>query len=585
MSNLAIRSLITGINEASSDAGRHPGWPNEKVAAAAIEQIAEEWSGPQTVDGRLPKEAALEIEARLVEAAKNLQKMGHSPQGRTKTASVEDLKTRAGAASTFWIDRMLKQAGAGSLTEAGPNTLIDAAGTDAMAALELSQRPIGYAEQPQGADTTLPAPGVTGPKEVADPARPEISPMISNSLTDQSAKAASDRLYQGLKQAGVEDRIAKAAAAGFVTPVFAALTDAHVKAAMATLKEEDQKALYKVASMGEAPQNGVLGFLADRLIKIATDEQIAKQAPAVSQAARAYAKTASANYSAYKAEQAATKLAAAALGKKVASDEDTELGDGDPNAGGGPEAAPADMPPPSDDEQLALLQAIWEKLKALAPEDEESQAAVAGLMDHPKGQEVLAHVANTAKTAADASTMLRKVFADNREALTKCASADTIKLVKTEFAKTASARRAPATMASKLKLAGAGSLTSHGPNTVSDAAKTDELASLENKQRPAGYADAAQGKAPVNAPPTPETVVPAPRDGVPQVSADNVVAREDKKAEDASYMVAFSKVAADYGSTLPVGWTESQKVAALQQILATPPSGRDARLRELIAVR
>lgn len=586
MSNLAIRSLITGINEASSDAGRHPGWPNEKVAAAAIEQIATEWSGPQTLTGLLPKEAALEIEARLVEAANNLQKMGHAPQGRTKTASAEDLKTRAGAASNFWIDRMLKQAGAGSLTDAGPNTLVDAAGTDPMAALELSQRPIGYADQPQGADTTLPAPGVTGPKEVTDPARPGISPAISNSLTDQSAKAAADRLYQGLKQAGVEERVAKAAAAGFMTPVFAALNEAHVKAAMATFKKEDQDALLKVASMGEAPQLGVIGFLADRLIKIAADEQIAKQAPAVAGAAREYAKTASANYRAYKAEREATKLAAAALGNKLAGDEDTEAGDGNLSNAGGPPVPDAEPPAPSgDDEQLALLQAIWEKLKDLAPEDDESQAAVAGLMDHPQGQEVLAHVVYTAKTASEASTILRKVFADNRDALTKCASADTVKLVKSEFAKTAAARRAPGTMAAKLKLAGAGSLTSHGPNTVADAAKTDELAAVENKQRPAGYADAAQGKAPVNAPPTPETVVAAPRDGVPQVSADNVVAREDKKAADAAYMESFKKVAADYGSALPVAWTEQQKVAALQSILALPPSSRDARLREILTAR
>ncbi len=586
MSNLAIRNLITGINEASSDAGRHPGWPNEKVAAAAIEQIAQEWSGPETVNGLLPKEAALEIEARLIEAATNLKKMGHAPQGRTKTASVEDLRGRAGAASNFWIDRMLKQAGAGSLTEAGPNTLTDAAGTDAMAALELSQRPVGYAEQPQGADTMLPSPGITGPKEIADPARPEVSPMISNSLTDQSAKAAADRLYASLKQAGVEDRVAKVAAAGFMTPVFAALSDAHVKAAMATLKKEDQDALVKVAAMGKAPQAGVIGFLADRLIKIATDEQIAKQVPAAVSTAREYAKTASVNYNAYKAERQATKLAAAALGNKLAGGEDTEFGDGNPAEG--PTGAEPPMPeapaaePPAD-EQTALLQMIWEKLKSLAPEDDESQAAVAGLMDHPQGQEVLAHVANTAKTAADASALLRKVFADNRDALTKCASAETRQLVKTEFAKTATARRNPQTFASKLKLAGAGSLTPHGPNTVADAAKTDELAAVEKQQRPAGYAENAQGKAPVSAPSTPETVVQAPRDGVPFVSADNVVAREDKKAEDASYMAAFSKVAAAYGSTLPVGWTESQKVAALQQILAAPPSNRDARLRELLS--
>ena len=45
--NVAIQNMITGVSEASQDAGRHPGWPNEKIAASVIAKIASEWTGPE----------------------------------------------------------------------------------------------------------------------------------------------------------------------------------------------------------------------------------------------------------------------------------------------------------------------------------------------------------------------------------------------------------------------------------------------------------------------------------------------------------------------------------------------------------
>lgn len=592
MSNVAIRNLITGINEASCDLGRHPGWPSDKIAAAVIEKIAEEWSGPEVVEGSLPKEAALEIEMRLIDAADELKKLGHAPKERTKTASADDLMARAASAANFWIDRMIKQAGPGSLTDAGPNNLADAARTDAMAALDLSQRPAGYAEQPQGADTTLPAAGVTGPREITDPARPGVSPSISNSLTDQSMKAAAARLRDGLVARKVPEKVAAAIASGFMTPLYASLNEQHVKAAMASFHEADQEMLGKIAALGKGPEDGVVGLLADRLLKLAKDEELAKKAPRVSAVARDYAKTAAANFEAAKQDRIAEKLASVALGYKEAGEEDTEPGDGDGSNGLPAPEPPASEGPPAGgapDEQTMLLQMIWEKLKQLAPESADAQIAAAGLMDHPKGQEVLAHVVQTAKTAAEADTLLRKVLADN-PGLRKVATVDTHAVVKREFAKTAAARAGSgtptaSTLGALLKQSGAGSLTSHGPNTVADAAKTDEMAALEKQQRPAGYAEASQGKAPVNAPSTPETVVEAPRDGVPHVSGDNVVAREDKKAADAAYVEEFKKVAGVYGPALPVAWTEQQKIAAVQNLMAIPPSNRDAKLRELLSAR
>jgi hypothetical protein len=131
------------------------------------------------------------------------------------------------------------------------------------------------------------------------------------------------------------------------------------------------------------------------------------------------------------------------------------------------------------------------------------------------------------------------------------------------------------------KQAGAGSLTSHGPNTVADAARTDQLAALENKQRPAGYANNTEpGKTDLPAPAPVGKLMPAPRDGVPQVSAPNVVTKADKQAaaDDESFYAQLAKVAQEYGPMIPTTVPEGEKVAALRALIGTPPSLREAEI-------
>jgi hypothetical protein len=450
--------MITGISEASQDAGRHPGWPNEKVAAAVIEKVASEWTGPERLpEGHvLTKQAALEIEARLVKAANHIIKAeGLQPAARTKTASQDDLTERANSAALFWMQKAADEAG-GSLTTHGPNTLGDAARTDQLAALEQRQRPEGYALQQPGGATTLPEAKVTGPRETAPPTTPSVSPAISNSLTEHSQKAA-------------------------------ALRDP-------------------------------------------------------------------------------TAIAARALAKSAAEEDE---GNGPPSSPPSDAPDPAGPPggaaPPESAEheqsEMDLLQKIWGVLQQLAPQSDDAAAATAGLAAHPDGMQVLAHVVNTAKTAAQADEMLSKVLADN-PTLRKIASVEAFLDVKQAY-----------------KQAGAGSLTTHGPNSVADAAKTDQLSALENKQRPAGYANNSEpGKTDLPAPAPTGRIMPAPRDGVPPVTASNVVTREDKKASDEEFMAQLAKVAQEYGPMIPTTVPEGEKVAALCALIGTPPSRREAEL-------
>lgn len=464
--NVAIRNMITGISEASQDAGRHPGWPNEKVAASVIEKVAAEWTGPERLpEGHiLTKEATLQIEYRLIKAAQHIiSAEGLQPAARTKTASIDDLQDRAHSAATFWMQKAADEAG-GSLTTHGPNTLGDAARTDQLAALEQRQRPEGYAMQQPGGATTLPEAKVTGPRETAPPTTPSVSPAISNSLTEHSQKAAAANPLK--KHANDPDSIAARALA------------------KAAADDDGKKA---PADAPDAPDAGVPG----------------------------------------------------AMGGGMAPPESAE----------------------HEQNEMDLLQKIWAVLQQLAPQSDDAAAATAGLAAHPDGMQVLAHVASTAKTAAQADEMFAKVLADN-PGLRKIASVEAFQEVKQAY-----------------KQAGAGSLTQHGPNSVADAARTDQLSALENKQRPAGYANNAEpGKTDLPAPAPTGRIMPAPRDGVPPVSASNVVTREDKKASDDEFMAQLAKVAQEYGPLIPTTVPEGEKIATLRALIGTPPSQRETEL-------
>lgn len=622
--NVAIKNLITGIGEASLDAGRHPGWPNEKVAAAVIEKIAAEWNGPELLTEQLSKEAALEIEARLIKAAQNIGTK-HKPGARQKTASVEDLRERAAGAAAFWMDKhafdmeVKKTAsGPGSLTDVGPNNLVDAAATDQMAQLDLTNRPAGSYEQPQGADTTMPTGGASG-MEIPAPNGPSISPSIENSLVDHSMKAASAAvteldLFRQLKTAGLSEAhaemIAKAAKSD-VPKKTRMPSDAHLKAASETLNEADNAALMKAAGLGMDAKVGVVTLLADRLCKIAQNPsgvpvEIVKQAQNYAAAPigkRAGVSKMEAMRKTLKSkgmpEADATnvakeagyieQLAHEALGYKGAADsQEDNVPSSGPDAApvvgegpGSPEAGQADAQ--SDARQEELLEKIWAAIQQLAPQSDNAQTAAAGLLEHPEGMNVMASIAKEARTSEDADRMLCDVLAKN-PGLAKQATVESYKFVKKAFEKTASNG-----LVNLLKQSGAGSLTSVGPNTLADAAKTNELAALDKKDRPAGYAETAQGKAPIAAPPDPAEIKDAPRDGVPQVKGDNVVVREDKRAgltaEDNAYFSSLSKIASEYGASFPTTWDDARKTAALQTLMALPPSLRTSKLAELIATR
>lgn len=246
-------------------------------------------------------------------------------------------------------------------------------------------------------------------------------------------------------------------------------------------------------------------------------------------------------------------------------------------AGAPPPEQPAEAGAPSDedkdDQQLVILQEILAKLEELCPGSPDAATATAGLAAHPEGAAHLAHVVNTAKTAEEADVMLRGILAQN-PILAKTATAQDLSIIQQRFAKRAGLKN----FWNKIR---GGSVTPVTPNT--NASSPDPLAKIDNANRPAGHAQpSGPGQTTLTTPPGDMTVRTPARPGVAHIGTNNTVSNETKGAEDQEYVAAISKVAAEFAPYVPLHLTTDQKLAVYQDLLATPPSGRPARLNAII---
>lgn len=126
-----------------------------------------------------------------------------------------------------------------------------------------------------------------------------------------------------------------------------------------------------------------------------------------------------------------------------------------------------------------------------------------------------------------------------------------------------------------LKKASGGSLTDVGPNTAESAAKTDQVAGLDQDNRSTGEYLVGQGK--TQFPNKGQQYAIQKNDAHEEpVSTDTTVSREAKSAEEIEYIEQIRKMASVYGPKLPVSMTENEKIAALQDINGLVPSERPA---------
>lgn len=138
------------------------------------------------------------------------------------------------------------------------------------------------------------------------------------------------------------------------------------------------------------------------------------------------------------------------------------------------------------------------------------------------------------------------------------------------------------------KIASGGSLTNSPKNTAADAAKHDELAALDLKNRAAGAYVGVQGH--TTFPNVNQTEAPRPMPGAPKVHPNTVSSREIKAASDLSqddqiFLHLFNKAASEVGQYLPSNMDENTKVAHLRRLMGLDNAERVSYLNALYGQR
>ncbi len=127
-------------------------------------------------------------------------------------------------------------------------------------------------------------------------------------------------------------------------------------------------------------------------------------------------------------------------------------------------------------------------------------------------------------------------------------------------------------------------------NTAAAAAKTDTVAELDKKQRPAGYAVVGQGNANFKEPQAARVGVETPHPAAPAAKAPggpNSVIDASKAAQltekEAAFVALFDECANDVGSYLPASLPQEMKVAALRHMIGMDHDERQEYLNGLHA--
>jgi hypothetical protein len=237
---------------------------------------------------------------------------------------------------------------------------------------------------------------------------------------------------------------------------------------------------------------------------------------------------------------------------------------------------------------MMFLQAL--KNKGYQP-GAEAQVAAGGLGQAGEpGMEVMAHVLETVKTAAEADDIISQILHHQGQA-GELASPELVEAIqrmmehesqegleekKEEMPEMHEAKSA--SLLRYLKSASEGSLTDVGPNTEESAAKTDQVAQLDLKNRSMHEYLLGVGNTAMPNRGQVYAVEKAPKHDA--VHTDNLPTNETKSAELA-YVESFRKIASELGPQLPATMPRETKVAHLQTLLGLPPGERSGYVKAL----
>lgn len=122
-------------------------------------------------------------------------------------------------------------------------------------------------------------------------------------------------------------------------------------------------------------------------------------------------------------------------------------------------------------------------------------------------------------------------------------------------------------------------------NKLTDAAKIDTVAKLDDKNRPQGTYLVGVGNANFSEPQSHRVGVETPHPKAPKnsPSGTNSVIEASKTSEEDAFLVLFKKTAEDVGPYLPTALTDDEKVAAISKMIGFDHNGRQEYISALHA--
>lgn len=121
-------------------------------------------------------------------------------------------------------------------------------------------------------------------------------------------------------------------------------------------------------------------------------------------------------------------------------------------------------------------------------------------------------------------------------------------------------------------------------NKLTDAAKIDTMAALDNKNRPQGKYHVGQGNANIKEDAAARIGKEMPHPNGPKNSpsgTNSVIEASKVSSEDEAFLLLFKKTAEDVGQYLPAALNDDEKVAAIKRMIGYDHDGRQAYITEL----
>lgn len=562
MSSVFTNTFVRAISDAMVDHGKMAAWPTDKIAQEVCDKIAAQIPFDAVPDGGLSRDDYMTLGNAVKTARDRLSAAGYGATAEAvahaKTAASKDLGDRAAQIAA----ECMNKAAAETLMMGGgqhANTPEAAAAHDQMTRLDQKNRPqgtylvgVGNTEMPQG--------GVVG-KELPHPKAPGATDSTPNSVTEHSQKAAS--LPAELASTLLSAKEAQLAALALGKSAEEMPTADLAGAAGGGAGPAGAPG---GAPPGGAPQGGGAPMLAK--LKMLMDALKAKfqgggqPSPEASVATAGLAQ-----------HPNGMEVMAMVLDRSKTAEEADDLLQQILSHQGqvGQLASP---------ELVQALQALLQEGGHAEPDGDEAD---------PNGP----HAAGAVPPAGPAAPPAGAAGGD----VAKSAAMRDLVGKLNPFKKHDKKENGPesnappmtgggsppdnaksASLMAILKRASEGSLTSTGANTPESAAKTDQTAELDQKNRSTSQYLTGQGKTDLpNKGQQYDVHKPAPAKDSP-VSTDTTPSREAKNAslteEEAEYVKALRKTAEVYGPKLPVAMSEQEKIAHLHKIHGLVPSER-----------